>query len=326
MKPRTNGDKIIDFILEKNGKMAINMAFLPYCFKMWDCMESVYQSAKEKGIGVGVFPIPYFSLKDGKIDEWHNEHELFEDSVDEDDLYDFNEFFKVAKEIDYVVIHNAYDNGNTLTTVNPLFYTDNLKSLGLKIIFIPYGIPYGGVSSDVMRLNRGTFNSDYIFVNNEDERKAFVECWKKVGVDMTNRCYNFGSPKMDALLKEYEMPFDWKQKVYKPIVLICTSITPFMNDPERKLKQYNDAINEQLKRGRMVVFRPHPLMEDTIKARRPELIDEWNDLIEFTEDMAIVDYDHELAESIYFAQYLITDKSSVVEIWKETGKPYEVME
>ena len=320
------GDNIVNFLLEKNGNMALNIAFLPYCFKMWDCMESVYKNAKDRGVGVGVFPIPYFSLKNGKIDEWHNEHELFEDSVDEEDLYDFNVFFKVAKDLDFVIIHNAYDDGNNLTTVNPLFYTDRLKAMGLKIVFIPYGIPCGGVSNDTMRLTKGALNSDYIFVNGEEERKGFIASWKKVGVDMTSRCFAFGSPKIDALYKQFNMPFEWKRKVYKPITLMCTSIMPFASAPEKKLKLYKKKINELLECGNMVIFRPHPLMEETIKSRCPEHLDEWEKLLDFAEEYAIVDYDHELAESMYFSEYLISDPSSIIEVWKETGKPYEVIE
>ena len=319
------GDKIINFLLEKNGNMAMNIAFLPYCFKMWDCMASVYESANKRGIGTAVFPIPYFSLKDGHIDEWHNEHELFESVVDEEDLYDFNEFFKVYKDIDFVVIHNTYDDGNNLTTVNPLFYTDKLKAMGVKLVFIPYGIPYGGVSNDVMRLTKGAINCDYIFVNSEEERVGFIESWKKVGIDMTDRCFCFGSPKLDGLRKEYDMPFAWKNKVMRPITLICTSIMPFVSDPERKFKQYKDTFWGELAKGRMVIFRPHPLMEETIKARCSYLLDEWLRFLELVDEKAILDTDHELTESMFFANYLISDPSSVVEVWKETGNPYGVM-
>lgn len=315
------GEKIIDFLLEKNGNMAMNIAFLPYCFKMWDCMESVYESAKEKGIGCGVFPIPYFSLKDGKIDEWHNEYEFFEDSVDEEDLYDFNVFFKAYKDIDYVIIHNAYDDGNNLTTVNPLFYTDRLKAMGLKLVFIPYGIYLGGY----MAIQKGIANCDYIFVKDDAERETFIKAWGKIGFDMKDRCFAVGTPKFDALYKSYEMPFEWKKKVYKPINLVCTSILPFMRDPERKMKLYKKKITELLDCGNMVIFRPHPLMEETIKDRCPELLNKWEELIDFAEEYAIVDHDHELAESMYFANYMISDPSSVVEVWKETGKPYEVL-
>ena len=88
----------------------------------------------------------------------------------------------------------------------------------------------------------------------------------------------------------------------------------------------NKKITELLECGNMVIFRPHPLMEETIKDRCPELLNKWEELIDFAEEYAIVDHDHELAESMYFANYMISDPSSVIEIWKETGKPYEVLE
>ena len=320
------GEKIVDFLINKNGGLKLNLAFIPYCFKMWDSMSSVYESANKRGLGTAVFPIPYFSLKDGKIDEWHHDYLSFTNVVDEDDLYDFNDFYKLSNEIDYVIIHNAYDDGNTLTTIHPFFYSDMLKAFGLKIIFIPYGIPYGGVSYDLMRLQKGALNADYIFVNCKEEREGFIESWKKVGVDMTDRCLAFGSPKTDGLFKEYKMPPEWQIKILRPVTMICTSILPFMKDPERKLKEYRWHIENELSKGNMVIFRPHPLMDETVKQRCPELWNDWIGLLEFADENAIDDYGHELTESMYFSQKLISDVSSVIEIWKLTGKQLEIMD
>ena len=177
-----------------------------------------------------------------------------------------------------------------------------------------------------MALQKGIANCDYIFVKDEAERETFIRAWKEVGIDMKDRCFALGTPKFDALQKQYDMPFEWKQKVYRPITLICNSIIPFWNDPQGKIKQYKKKITELLECGNMVIFRPHPLMEETVKTKCPEMLDKWNSLLEYAEEYAIVDHDHELAESMYFANYMISDPSSVVEIWKETGKPYEVLE
>lgn len=316
------GDNIINFLLEKNGKMAMNIAFLPYCYQMWDCMESVYESAIKKGIGVGVFPIPYFTLKDGKIDEWHNEHELFEGTIDKEDLYDFNDFLKCYRDIDYVIIHNAYDDGNNLTTVNPLFYTDKLKGMGVKIVFIPYGIFLGGK----MTRQKGILNCDYIIVNDDAERETFLESWKEIDVDMSDRCFAFGSPKFDTLIKNNEMPRAWKRKIAKTVILVCTSLVPFLNNPKGKLEQYRDVVWNELANGHMVIFRPHPLMDSLIKTRFSKLYDEWTELLEWIGNDCIVDNETDLATEIQYSDRLISDASSVVELWKATGKPYKVLE
>ena len=324
---QTIGDRIIEFLIGENGNTKFSIAFLPYCFEMWDCMESVYVSANKHGLDTGVFPIPYFTLKDGHIDEWVYDYWKFEGEVDEEDLYDFNKYFEVVNDIDYVVIHNPYDDMNNLTTVHPFFYSNVLKEQGKKIIFIPYGIPCGGVSNDAMRLQKGAYNADYIFVNGEEEREEFIKTFKKVGVDMTKRCYNFGSPKLDVIYKDYKLPHGWNNKIRKKVTLICTSLITFMrDDPIKKIQKYKQKVHDELDKGNMVIFRPHPLMDDMIKNKFGEKIyHEWDDLIKYVDERAILDLNNELGLSIKFSDYLISDPSSVIEIWKETGKKYEVM-
>lgn len=324
----TIGDKIIEFLIRENGNTRFSIAFLPYCFEMWDCMESVYLSATKHGLDTAVFPIPYFTLKDGRINEWVYDYWKFEGEVDEKDLFDFNKYFEVMDEIDYVVIHNPYDDGNNLTTVHPFFYSNVLKEQGKKIIFIPYGIPCGGVSNDTMRLQKGALNADYIFVNGEDEKREFIKTFNKIGVDMTKRCYCFGSPKLDVLRKQYELPFSWKKKIHRQVTLICTSLIAFMNDdPIKRIEKYRKAIDRELEKGNMVIFRPHPLMDGMIENKfSNEIYEKWVNLISYVDNVAILDIDNEIGMAMQYSKYLISDPSSVVEVWKETGKPYEVLE
>ena len=317
-------DKILDLLISKEGHMIQGIVFLPYCYAMWDCMKSVFEGCLERGIPCAVMPIPYFSLKDGKIDEWHYEFDAFEGEIDEEDLLDFNKFDEL--DFSHVVIHNPYDDRNTLTTIHPFFYSDVLKEKGKKIIFIPYGIPYGGVSCDEMRLQKGALNADYIFVNGEKELAGMINAFKKIGVDISDRCFATGSPKLDALTDNREMPFDWKSKICKRVTLVCNSLIAFMNNPQKKLEQYKEVVWNQLANGRMVIFRPHPLMNETIRTRLPQYYDEWYELLDWIAQDCIIDDYYALATDIQFSDQLISDPSSVVEIWKETGKPYEVLE
>lgn len=318
-------DEVVNILLSKEGMMIDGIVFLPYCYAMWDCMKSVFETCLKRNIPCGVMPIPYFTLKDGRIDQWHYEYDLFKDEIEEEDLLDFNRFDEL--DFSYVVIHNPYDDGNILTTVHPFFYSSVLKEKRKKIIFIPYGIPNNGVSNDLMRLTKGALNSDYIFVNGEEERLGMIESFKKIGVDMTDRCYATGSPKLDSLFEKKEMPREWKTKVYRRITLVCNSLVPFMKNPEGKLSQYRKMILKEMADGKVVIFRPHPLMDETIRTQIPELYDAWqtfNELIA-KNDRCILDTDSDLATAIQFSDYLISDPSSVVQMWMATGKPFEVM-
>lgn len=317
------GEDILNIVIEKEGRMIDGIMFMPYCYAMWDCMKSVFEACLKKNISCGVMPIPYFSLKDGQIDEWHYEYDMFENDVDENDLYDFNRFDELP--ISHVVIHNPYDNGNILTTIHPFFYSDVLKEKGKKIIFIPYGIPFGGVSNDLMRLTKGAMNADYIFVNGKEEQQGMIETFKKHKIDISNKCFATGSPKIDALSEDREMPLEWKLRICRKVTLVCNSLVAFMNNPQGKLEKYREVVWNQLANGHMVIFRPHPLMTETIRTRLPEYLDSWYELLDWISNDCIIDDCHDLATDIKFSDYMISDPSSVVEIWKETEKPFEVM-
>lgn len=316
----TIGEKIVEFLRQTNGNMGMNILFMPYNYAMWDCMASVYKACKDNGVGCGVMPIPYFTLKDGATDEWHYEFEYFENEIDEEDLYDFNDFDKLP--CDYVVIHNQYDDANNLTTIHPFFYSDVLKAKGKKIIFIPYGIWQGGQ----MAVTKGIANADYVFVNTFNERDTLIEAYKQYGFDMTGKVIASGSPKLDLIFEKHEMPFHWKRKIIKTVILICTSITPFLKDPKGKLEQYRDAIWNELANGHAIIFRPHPLMDATVKNKRPEYYNDWLELLEWINNDCIVDNETDLATEIEYSDRLISDESSVVELWRATGKPYKVLE
>lgn len=316
-------DKIINILIEKEGHMIGGIVFLPYCYAMWDCMKSVYEGCLDRNIPCAVMPIPYFTLKDGKIDEWRFEYDSFVDEVAEEDLLDFNKFDEL--DFSHVVIHNPYDDENSLTTVHPFFYSDVLKEKGKKIIYIPYWIPTGGVTSESMRLRKGVKNADYIFVNSKEEKEEFLKTWNKYGIDMTDRCFATGSPKIDALEEKKEIPFDWRSRICRRVTLVCNSIIPFMQDPVGKINKYRDIVWNELANGRMVIFRPHPLMDETISTRLPQIKDSWYELLDWIANDCIIDDCYDLATDISCSDFMYSDGSSVIEVWKETGKPYEVI-
>ena len=107
------------------------VVFLPYKASMWDSLESVWKAAEEDpDCDAYVIPIPYYDRNpDGSFGERHDEASLYPEYVPvvRCEEYDFE-----THRPDVIFIHNPYDEYNNVTSVEPFFYTANLK----KYIFL----------------------------------------------------------------------------------------------------------------------------------------------------------------------------------------------
>ncbi len=120
-------------------KVKLNIVFITYNITMWDSLESIYLAAKEdEDCIVSVVPIPYFDItQDPPVEHYHF------DKYDNDiNLKDYKKFDLSIEEPDIIYVHNIYDNGNTLTSVLPRFYTSNLKKYTDMLVYSPYCVPH----------------------------------------------------------------------------------------------------------------------------------------------------------------------------------------
>lgn len=318
------GRKITDKLIEIHGSADFTIAFLPYKRSMWDCMESVYEECIASGADAHCIPIPYYRKKENR-------------QVDFID-YDFDYFGNIAEPAanletinpDFIAIHYQYDNNNSVTGMLPEYCTDALKEKHrCEIVFLPYGIPYGGTSARHFRIQPGVANADYFFLNCEEERLGFIADWAEMGIDMTDKVFGFGSAKIDAVLKaKKRVPPDWASALRnKTVVLISNSLASYLERPFKKIEEYSYCIEKELAENHAVIFRPHPLLYTTIKSMRPDTMDAYNQFVDEYKDLphCIIDTTEYLENTLAIADRLISDPSSIVELWKATGKPYKVI-
>ena len=100
--------------------------FLPYKASMWDSFETVWEryDADESCEAV-VVPVPYFDKdKNENFTEMHYEAEEFPENVP---VVHYNDYDYAGRHPDIIYIHNPYDDMNYVTSVDPFFYSDNLK-------------------------------------------------------------------------------------------------------------------------------------------------------------------------------------------------------
>lgn len=295
------GKQITNKLIEIHESTDFVIGFLPYKRSMWDCMESVYQECRNVGAVAYILPLPYYLMPDKKV---VCENGLFPDALD------ISLLGKIS--FDYLVIHYPYDGHNRVTSMLPEYYTANLRNYG-KVIFIPYSCTPGFIT----RLHPGLANIDYAFLCSETERDAFIAEWQAHGVDFSGRVFGYGSPKIDAMAK----------CARGSATLVVNSLAAFLSAPFIKIDAYQKVIASEIERGRKVIFRPHPLLRQTIKSIRPDTEEPYNQFVEWCKMQKNVTFDESenLEYALEQADYLISDPSSVLDMWKSSGREYTLI-
>ena len=299
--------KIVDKLAELHGSDDFSIAFLPYKRSMWDSMESVYEECWNGNASPYIIPLPYHLMgNNGQVEKTVSERQLFEGAYDVTMLR--------AMPFDYVVIHYPYDGKNKVTRMLPEYYTAQLKNYG-KVVYIPYS----NTSIKFLRVQPGIANVDYVFLSTEADVLLFISEWAELGVNFSGRVFGFGSPKMDAIAK-------CKHEKDTNTVLVVNSLGAYLNNPFMKIDQYRAVIITELAVGHNVIFRPHPLLRQTIRSMRPDTEHTYIEFIEWAKVVGCyIDESEYLERELKEADMLISDPSSVVQLWATTGREYRVL-
>ena len=88
-----------------------------------------------------------------------------------------------------------------------------------------------------------------------------------------------------------------------------------------KIKNVLQVFREQ--EGVVLLWRPHPLLRNTLQSMRNEYVLEYDDIVERykKEGWGIFDDSEDLYRAIVVSDAYYGDGSSVVELYKHTGKP-----
>ena len=127
---------------------------------------------------------------------------------------------------DIMYIHNPYDQYNTVTMVEPRFFSDELKAHGGILVYVPYYISGGCERYENLDIayGKGAVNSDYIILQSEAQKEAY-----KYWGFPERRLLVLGSPKIDAIVKlsekQLELNTEWENVIQgKKVILLNTSI------------------------------------------------------------------------------------------------------
>lgn len=330
--------------------------FLPYKASMWDSLESIWKAVDEdENTDAYVIPIPYYDKNpDGSFREEHYEGDLYPNYVPitRYDEYDFED-----RKPDVVFIHNPYDNSNYVTSVHPFFYSVNLKKFTNKLIYIPYFILREPDVDNEEALEKmkhfcittGVINADQVIVQSENMKKAYVKILTKFMKEHSGentkeywdkKILGLGSPKLDKVTatrkEDVTMPEEWLKVIEKPdgrqkkIILYNTSVQALLNHNEKMNAKIKDVLRvfKENREEVALLWRPHPLIEATIKSVRTRLWDEYKEIVDTyrREGWGIYDDTVELNRAIAVSDGYYGDWSSVVQLCQEKGMPVMIQD
>ncbi len=339
--------ELLEHIMAETGKeehFKKEMVFLPYKASMWDSLESVWRAAYEDKDNclAYVIPIPYCDRnQDGTAKEWHCERDLFPKDVPT--LY-WQEVDLKAMHPDVIFFHYPYDDCNRVTSVEEIFYSRNIKPCTDKLVYIPYFV-LGEPELDYddpekveeviahFILEPGVFNADCTIVQSEAMKKVYVnvltrhtnadrEYWEE-------HILGLGSPKFDKVARsrkeDYELPEDWVKLIKgRKTILYNTGLTAMLEHTDKYLEKLKSVL-ETFKAQQDVVlwWRPHPLLMSTFQSMHPELIEEYEEIVDAyrQEGWGIYDDTVELERAVTMTDGYYGDASSVVRLYEKTGRP-----
>ncbi len=336
-----NGQKTIEALkkqLDKTLKRAegllkmfpadkLKVVFMPYKASMWDCMESVWEAAAaDENCQAFVVPIPFYERNpEGMVEKACYEGEMFPAYVP---IVHYRQFFLEQEEPDIIYIHNPFDNTNNVTTIHPDYYSDNLKKYTDMLVYIPYFFMGNGPLPEIHRDLAGYRHVDKIILQNREQLASLSEEYAR------EKAVVLGSPKIDRLLKlagrreeiiGKEIPAEWRKKIAgKKVVLFNISVTGILHHSNCVTDKIRYVLSCFKDREDVVLWwRPHPLIEGTLKAIRPQLYEEYMQIKdEFVrEGWGILDESGDAGVAAVVADaYLGEDSSSLAHYFGVLGK------
>lgn len=327
------------------------VVFFPYKASMWDSLESVYLAAREDpDCDAYCVPIPYFDKNpDGSLGQMHYEGREYPKNIE---VIDWQTYHIEERHPDIVYIHNPYDECNYVTCVHPVFFSSNLKKYTDELVYIPYFVlgeidPEDQKTIDQMKhfcFLPGTIYADKVIVQSEEMRQIYINEYMKEakahGIRVTRReleekFLGLGSPKFDKILntkkEDLEIPDEWLRIIQKPdgsrkkIIFYNTSISALLQYDEQMLKKMRQVfrIFKENRDEVALLWRPHPLIPNTIRSMRPQLWAAYAELVNDyrQEGWGIYDDTADMDRAVVLSDGYYGDGSSVVHVYQKTGKP-----
>lgn len=317
---------LLDKELFNEREVKLEIVFMPYKASMWDSLESIWRATKEDSSCQSfVVPIPYYDRNpDRSLGQCHYEGEDFPAEVP---ITHYEDYDLSIRKPDVIYIHNPYDEHNYITSVDPNYYSYQLKKHTDTLVYVPYYSTSGGMSVG-QKFCSAYYHADYIVIQAEKYRGFFDPNLPQ------EKLISMGSPKFDRVIEicnnPPEPPLDWKAKMEgKRTYFYNTSISGMLANTEAFLKKMNYVFETFANHDNVcLLWRPHPLLETTIESMRPQYKGIYSKLKRFFIDnnLGIYDDTPDITNTIAHCDAYIGDSgTSVVSLFGIAGKPIFIL-
>ena len=310
----------------KDIKEKIEVVFFPYKASMWDSLESIWKEAdNDPECDVYVVPIPYYDRNpDRTFGEYHYEGDRYPDYVK---VIPYEEYNIAEHRPDVVYIHNPYDHCNYVTSVDPRYYSSELKKYTDCLVYVPYFLLPNKQKEYSMLYTPVIFNADVIIAQSEHVKLAYEK--ELEGIPHKCNVLALGTPKTDKIIATFrnapEIPKDWieiagdKRKIF-----LNTNVSLILNNKELFTENMRRAFEIFKRRGDVfVIWREHPLTYETLKSMKPGMIEEYEKLKKYflENGIGVMDTNAEAYEAMQFSDCYYGAGGSLIPIYAATGKP-----
>lgn len=325
---------------QNENKFKKEIVFLPIQAAMWDSLESVWKEAyndKEHCITY-VIPLPYTNVnRDQSINEWRSDTEEFPKYVP---TVRYNEVDLEAMHPDVIFINNPYDD-ITITMTQNKYFSEKLKNYTDKLVYIPYFVLEENKETPIKEediknfaLTYGVLYADNIIIQSEEMKRLYINVLIKEMPSLTkeyweNKIIAAGSPKIDKVIfskkEDFDLPENWSKIIKnKKVILYNTSLKATLKNIEKVIDKLKYIFEIFKNRNDVALWwRPHPLLKNTVHFKYPEFEKEYLKLEKkyIEEDFGIYDETGDLHRAICYSDAYYGDLSSVIVLYKNTGKP-----
>ncbi|MBO5228128.1 MAG: CDP-glycerol glycerophosphotransferase family protein [Lachnospiraceae bacterium] len=339
--------ELADRIKQDLPKDKKEVVFLPYKASMWDSLESVWMAADaDPDCDAYVIPIPYFDRNsDGSFGEMHWDGDLYPSYVP---ITSWLEYDIPERRPDIIFFHNPYDDLNFVISVHPAFYASELYKHTDQLVYIPYFVGINDTVPDRLITLNGVLYAHKVIVQSENVKQDYIKAIRKLekehnceGMygDIENKILPLGSPKYDKVMgskaEDYDIPEEWARLIVredgtrKKVILYNTTVHTLLNTDEKMITKIENVLKVFRANDDVVLlWRPHPLYKETISSMRERLLSEYTRIEkEYIEGgWGIYDDTADLNRAIALSDAYYGDWSSVVDLYKKTGKPIMIQD
>lgn len=313
---------------------------------MWDGFETIYD--KEISVPdteVTIIPIPTYDRNHD--DTLANAEYITEGYPECLKITGLNDYDLSKKQPDRIYIQNISDSCNAGFTVHPHFYSSNLRNFTKDLVYIPYNcITELDPEYEDLRQYYGEIltpstivNANHIIVQSENTKNVYLELIAGKNDLLKNewtKKISFIDYPRKAILKKYSSdtvryPSSWNAQLFntdrsqKKTVLFCTSVFEILENNRLALKKIKTTLDyyQNQKSNTALIWRPNRNLPEIIKKLRPELLNDFNLLLEYytQNNIGILDKTPSPTAPIILSHEYIGADCGVKELFKSTGKP-----